>query len=86
MTDLHEQAFVAHRGEIAARNADVGEILRSNLTSFPSKGNSAFSQGWLRISLRPYTLGAITFAFPNAVRGLSWRCEGSIRSKNGSFI
>src|SRR3546814_12759912 len=77
--------FRSHWGEIAARDADAGEILRSNHTSFSSKGNSAFLQRWLRAPFRPDPLSAITLALPNAARGLSCRRSEERRVGNECF-
>jgi hypothetical protein len=46
IADFHEQAFLAHRAWIAARNADGGEISRSNDASFSRQSDCSLSECW----------------------------------------
>jgi hypothetical protein len=41
---LHEQAFLAHASEIAAVDADVGQLLRTNLASLEGQRDGPFSE------------------------------------------
>ena len=86
MPDPHEQAFVAHWGEIAARDADTGKILHANHPLFTRKGNSAFSQRRWGAPFRSDPRSPIPFALSNTAGGLSWRRERCIGGKRGGSI
>jgi hypothetical protein len=43
-----EQSLAAHSGQIAAMNADIGQVLRPNLTFFQGQRHRAFSEGRIR--------------------------------------
>jgi len=45
MADLQEQPFIAHAGEIAAWDTNVGEILGSHFAPLSYKDDGAFPQG-----------------------------------------
>ncbi len=82
----YEQAFVAHRGEVAARYANAGKILRPNHPSSPGKCDRAFSQRRLRTALRSDPFSPIAFALPNATCRLSGSRKRRIGGKNGGFV
>ena len=48
ITDLHQQAFLAHPGEIASQNAGSRQVGRSYLTSLERQGDGPFPERWLR--------------------------------------
>jgi hypothetical protein len=45
MADLQEQPFIAHAGEVAARDTNVREILGSHFAPLSYKEDGAFPQG-----------------------------------------
>ena len=83
---LHEQAFVAHAGQIAARNANVGQLFRPDYPHLQGECDRAFSEGRLRTAGQPNSLGAVAISLANLEGGL-WRSfEGNRQHKVRSFV
>ena len=83
---LHEQAFVAHASQIAAGNANVGQIFRPHYPHLQGEGDSAFSEGRLRTAAQPNSLGTVAIPLANFEGGL-WRSfEGNRQHKVRSFV
>ena len=83
---LREQAFVAHAGQIAARNANVRQLCRPDYPHLNNECDRAFSEGRLRTAGHPNSLGAVAITLTNPEGGL-WRSfEGNRQHKVRSFV
>ena len=83
---LHEQAFVAHAGQIATRNADVGQLFRPDYPILQGKCDRAFSEGRLRTAGQPNSLGSVAITLANLEGGLWRSLEGNRQHKVRSFV
>jgi hypothetical protein len=75
---LHEQALGLHAGQIAARNANVGQVSRSHLKG---ECDRPFSEGGFRTAGQPDSLSSVAVTLPNlgAGSGVVLRGIGSTR-------
>ena len=86
VTHLHEQPFLAYAGEVATRNADVGQVFCPDFALLKSEPDGAFPQCRLRTTGKPDPLGAIAITLPNLDSGL-WRSfEGNRQHIVRGFI
>jgi hypothetical protein len=69
---FREQSLVHHAGQVATMNANVGQILRPDLTLFQSEGDRALSQGWFGAAGQPNPLGTVAVTLPHLDGGF-WR-------------
>lgn len=72
ITHLHEQTFVAHAGQIAARNVNVGWLFRPDYPKLQGERERAFSEGRLRAAGQPNSLSVVAITLSHPDGGL-WR-------------
>jgi hypothetical protein len=83
---LREQAFVAHAGQIAARNANVGQLFRPDYPHLQGKCDRAFSERRLRTAGQPNSLSVVAISLANLEGGFWRSLEGNRQHKIRSFV
>jgi hypothetical protein len=81
-----EQAFVTHAGQIAARNANVGQVFRPDYSHLQGERDRAFSERWLRAPSQPDPLGSVPITLTNLDGGSRRSMEGNWQHKVRSFV
>ena len=83
---LNEQALVAHAGQMAARNANLGQLFRPDYPIVHGKCDRAFSEGQLRTAGQPNSLGSVAISLAN-LEGVLWRSfEGNRQHKVRRYV
>jgi hypothetical protein len=84
--NLHQQPLITHARQIAPVNADIGEVLGTNFSSFLSQGYSPLPQGRLGTTGESNALRAVALSLSYSVRRFPDRCQWRIGNKRNSLI
>jgi hypothetical protein len=82
----HEQTFLTHPGEVAARNADVGQVFCPDFTLLKSQRDGPFPQCRLWATGKPNPFGSVAITLPHPDKGLWRSIEGNRQLKVRSFV
>ena len=81
--DFHQQAFIAHPADVAARDADVRQLFRPDLTAFTGERDSSVPQArlWAAGQRDPLRAIPIPLAYPlNGLwRNVAWNIVAIVR-------